>query len=291
VHKENNNKAVAREDATPARQLPDQPEQREPAEFDCVEWNTSTQALAEFLSAIGVADPGRIARSLIEEFGSLSHFLSASWWRLSRVVGRRLSRTIQSSHQLMRAMLEEQIPEGRVVTGSKEFVEFLQVEMGFLEHEQLLAIFVDRGSRLMRIERLANGSFREAPVDKRKIIGCALNIGAAAFFLIHNHPSGIPSPSMQDIRMTEDLRRLAESFDINLLDHLVVARGKIFSIEDCWREARMMQPPGSVADDVAFRTAHPADTPFILADSAARSEFNRLTERLIDRNRGRRHRR
>jgi hypothetical protein len=53
----------------------------------------------------------------------------------------------------------------------------------------------------------------------------------------------------------------------------------------------MMQPPGSVADDVAFRTAHPADTPFILADSAARSEFNRLTERLIDRNRGRRHRR
>jgi DNA repair protein RadC len=257
VRKQNSRESGDSQVATPLCEAPDRPEQREPSQFDCVEWNTSTKALAEFLSALGVIDPGRIARSLIEEFGSLSRFLSASRWRLSRVVGRRLSRTIQSSHQLMRAMLEEQIPDGPVVTRSKEFVDFLQAEMGFLEHEQLLAVFVDRDSRLMRIERLAIGSFREAPVDKRKIIGCALNLGAAALFLIHNHPSGNPMPSMQDLRITDDLRRLAESFDINLLDHLIVAGGNICSIEDCWREARNHQPAGSVAKG-AFQPRTPS---------------------------------
>jgi len=281
VHTENSTKSTARDGARPALQSPNQPEQGELAEFDCVEWNTSTKALAEFLSAVGVVDPGRIARCLIEEFGSLSEFLSASWWRLSRVVGRRLARTIQSSRELMRAMLEEAIPEGRKVTRSKAFVDFLQAEMGFLHHEQLLAVYVDKSCRLMRIERLAVGSFKEATVDKRKIIGCALTLGAAGFFLIHNHPSGNPIPSTQDLRVTEDLRRLAESFEINLLDHLIVARGNIFSIEDCWREARMVEPTGSVAD-VAFAPAHPVEAPLILADRAARSAFDRLTERLIE---------
>ena len=246
-----------------------------------MEWNTSTKALAEFLSALGVFDPGRIARSLIEEFGSLSDILSASWWRLSRVVGRQLARTIQSSHQLMRAMLEEEIPEGPLVTRSKEFVDFLQVEMGFLQHEQLLAVFVDRNCRLMRIECLAVGSFKEAPIDNRKIIGCALNIGAAAFFLIHNHPSGIPFPSIPDLRVTEDLRRLAASFDINLLDHLIVARGDICSIEECWQKSRECQPPGSVAD-AGSQPARAAGTSLIQVDPSARAQFERLTQALLD---------
>lgn len=256
-------------------------EQPEPVEIDCVEWNSSTKALAEFLSALGIVDPGRVARSLIEEFGSLSDVLSASWWRLSRVIGRRLARTIQSSHSVMRAMLEEKIPEGPVVPRSKELIDFLQAEMGFLRHEQLLALYVDSKCRLMRVERLAVGSFNQAPVDKRRIIGCALTIGAAAFILVHNHPSGMPTPSRADLRLTEDLKRLASSFDIELLDHLIVARGDVFSIEDCWREAQLRQPPGSVMEAHVER-ANPIEAPCILSDPVALAEFNRLTERLID---------
>ena len=282
---ENNGKTSVGEADQPIINWSNKAEQSEPAEIDCVEWNSSTKALAEFLAAVGVIDPGRIARSLIEEFGSLSDFLSASWWRLSRVVGRRLARTIQSSHGLMRAMLEEESPEAPIVTRSKEFIDFLQAEMGFLQHEQLLAVYCDHKSRLMRIERLSIGSFREASLDKRKIIGCALAIGAPAFILVHNHPSGIPKPSGSDLRVTSELKELAGGFDITLVDHLIVARGQIASIEEYWRqnwqEERWSRPPGSVAE-VPFEPARPIETPLILSDPAARAEFDGLTERLID---------
>jgi DNA repair protein RadC len=281
VSKENDIKSKVGEADPPLLNWSNRAEQKRPAEIDSVEWNSSTKVLAEFLSALGVADPGRIARSLIEEFGSLSGFLSASWWRLTRVTGPRLARTIQSSHCLMRAMLEEKIPEGPIVTRSNEIIDFLQVEMGFLDHEQLLALYVDQKSRVMRIERLALGSFKEVSVDKRKIIGCALTIGAAAFILVHNHPSGNPQPSIADLRVTNELKDLASGFDIELLDHLIVARGRIASITDYWNEARMTAPPGSVTD-AQFDTLHPIEPPPILVEPAARRAFVQLTQRLVD---------
>jgi DNA repair protein RadC len=97
---------------------------------------------------------------------------------------------------------------------------------------------VDSNCRLMRIERITEGSFQAASVDRRSIIGCALAVGAAGFILVHNHPSGIPQPSNADIALTRQLRALAAELDLNLLDHFIVARGRLGTIEDYWREAR-----------------------------------------------------
>jgi DNA repair protein RadC len=203
-----------------------------------VEWNSSTKALVLFLAAIGAADPGRIARTLLDEFGTLSDILAASSWRLRRVVGKRLARTIRSSHGLMKAMLRERIVDGPVVHRSQELVDLLQAKIGFLKQECLFALFVDSKGRLMRIERISDGCFNEVQIDQRSIIGCALAIGATGFVLVHNHPSGIPKPSNSDIASTERLKRLAAELDLHLLDHLIIARGKLGSIQDFWREAR-----------------------------------------------------
>lgn len=207
-----------------------------------VEWNSSTKALVDYFDAIGLPDPGPTARSIIQEFRTLFDFMSAPSWRLRKVVGARLARTIRSSHCLMKAMLEEQIVEGPVVPRSKALVDLLQAEIGFLKHERLLALYVDSECRLLRIERIADGNFREAVADNRRIIGCALAIGAAAFILVHNHPSGIPKPSDADLAMTERLRRLADDLDLVLLDHFIVARGRLSTIQDYWREARWSTP-------------------------------------------------
>lgn len=225
----------------------------EPAEFQLgfpdfetighVEWDTPTRALAEFLAAVGVRDPGRVARSLMHEFGSLSDVLSATWWRLFRVVGRELARKISSSHGLMKAMLEERITEGVVIERSQALIDLLQTEIGFLRHERLVALFVDARQRLMRIERLGIGSHKEASLDLRTVVGCALTIGADGVVLVHNHPSGIPRPSAGDINVTNHLKKVLADFDITLLDHLIVARGELGTIQEYWQDARFNQGP------------------------------------------------
>jgi DNA repair protein RadC len=206
-----------------------------------VEWNSSTKALAEFFAALGVADPASTARSLLKEFSTLSDLLSASWWSLRRVVGRRLARSVMASHGLMKAMLEEQVIEGPVVPRSQALIDFLQAEVGFIKHERLLALYVDSQCRLMRIERIAEGSFTGALPNQRAIIGCALAIGAAGFILVHNHPSGIPVPSTADLGLTQHLKHVAAEFDLNLLDHFIVARGQLGTIEEYWRETRFRE--------------------------------------------------
>jgi DNA repair protein RadC len=138
----------------------------------------------------------------------------------------------------MKAMLRERIVDGPVVHRSQELVDLLQAKIGFLKQECLFALFVDSKGRLMRIERISDGCFNEVQIDQRSIIGCALAIGATGFVLVHNHPSGIPKPSNSDIASTERLKRLAAELDLHLLDHLIIARGKLGSIQDFWREAR-----------------------------------------------------
>ncbi len=203
-----------------------------------VEWNSSTKALTEYLAALGVSNAPNTARRIIEEFGTLSDLLTASWWRLRRVVGWRLARTIQSSHQLMRAMLEEQVLDGPVIHRSEQIIELLQIEVGFLDHERVLALYVDSHCRLMRIERVAEGSAQGAQPDSRAIIGCGLSIGAAAFILVHNHPSGDPRPSNSDLELSNRLARVARDLDLAMLDHLIIARGKVRPIFDWWQDAR-----------------------------------------------------
>jgi len=222
----------------PAFNFKNPPELPSLKQAEVVEWNLSTQALAEFFAALGVADPATTARSLLREFPTLSDFLTASWWRLRRVVGRRLARTVMASHGLMKAMMEEKVIERPVVPRSDALIDFLQAEVGFLKHERLLALYVDSKCRLMRIERIAEGSFTGGLPDQRAIIGCALAIGAAGFILVHNHPSGIPVPSIADLSFTQRLKHVAAEFDLNLLDHFIVARGRLGTIEEHLREAR-----------------------------------------------------
>ncbi len=202
-----------------------------------VEWNSSTKALTEFLSALGVSNAPTTARRLIEEFRTLSDLLAASSWRLRRVVGKRLAATIQSSHQMMIAMLEEKVIDGPVVHRADELIELLQAQVGFLDHERALVLYMDTRCRLMRIECVGEGTINATLVNRRSIIGGALSIGAAAFVIVHNHPSGDPQPSRADILLSNDLVRAAQDVDLEMLDHLIVARGKVMPILDWWREA------------------------------------------------------
>jgi DNA repair protein RadC len=207
-------------------------------ELACSEWRVPSRVLADLLRAIGVHEPREAASRLMNEFGSLSGLLAASRGRLCSVAGRRLADVIEASRGLMHARLLETVEDAPVVPRSRELIDMLQIDIGFLQHERLLALYVDSRLRLIQIRRIADGSWSEAAVNARRVIQYGLELGASAFILAHNHPSGIPRPSTDDLACTSKLRTLAAELDMHMLDHLIIARGRFGSIEDYWREAR-----------------------------------------------------
>lgn len=97
-------------------------------------------------------------------------------------------------------------------------------------HEWLLALYVDNALNLLAVDTIARGSVSEVAVDFPTILCRGHAYKAAWFILVHNHPSGDPSPSQSDIRLTARLRYLSHEFDLPLLDHCIVAGGRIETI-------------------------------------------------------------
>jgi DNA repair protein RadC len=195
-------------------------------------------ALTEFLESIAIPSAGVAARNLIAEFGSVSDILAASWWTLLPAVGLRTASIILASRNLMRAALFERFERRPIVPRSRELIEFLHAEIGSLKHERLLALYVDSQSHLLRIRKISDGGPTATNMNFRKIIAAGLSVGASGFLLVHNHPSGDPRPSSDDLAATHRLKRLAEEVGLHLLDHLIIARGRrVGSIFDFFKEA------------------------------------------------------
>lgn len=91
-------------------------------------------------------------------------------------------------------------------------------------------MFVDADLGLLSVETIGRGDTFSVSIDFRKIIGRGLQIGAAGFLLVHNHPSGNAAPSADDIACTARLRRLSAELDMPLLDHLIVAGDEVRAI-------------------------------------------------------------
>ena len=97
-------------------------------------------------------------------------------------------------------------------------------------HEWLLALYVDQGLNLLAVETVDLGSVGDVALDKCRVVLRGLQLRAAGFVLVHNHPSGFPEPSRADIGATRSLRMLAEDYDCHLLDHFIVAGDRMVSV-------------------------------------------------------------
>lgn len=100
--------------------------------------------------------------------------------------------------------------------------------------EWLIALYVAEDLRLLSIETVAIGSVSGVEVPMSRIIYRGLQTGAAGFILAHNHPSGDPTPSLADIKVTARLAEIGREMDVHLLDHIVVAGGEIRRVGHCY---------------------------------------------------------
>jgi DNA repair proteins len=118
------------------------------------------------------------------------------------------------------------------ITGSLDAARALCEEFAGLDHEETWALFLTTANRPLMAEMITCGTLRSTLIDHRRIVKQAILCDAAGVILYHNHPSGLPRPSAEDIRQTETLKKACDLFDISLLDHIIFGSDRFFSFSD-----------------------------------------------------------
>ena len=165
-----------------------------------------------------------IAARLIAEFRTLARLLSQSPDAIARVVGRgsAVIPLLLASRDGMREALRGELHDKRIAASSRRLTDYLKISMGGLPDETLRVLFLDARHRLIADEQMQQGSIDQVALYPRIILRRAIELDAQALILVHNHPSGDPTPSSADLLVTERLAAMARSLDIAVLDHIVV---------------------------------------------------------------------
>jgi len=120
-------------------------------------------------------------------------------------------------------VLEERLAYDRQVLSAPSVVrDFLRLRLAELEHEVILAIWLDTQNRLIEVEEITRGTLYQSHVYPREVVKRALMLNAAGLILAHNHPSGVGTPSDADKYMTKALREALALIDVRVLDHFIV---------------------------------------------------------------------
>ena len=185
------------------------------------------------LLAAGQSMP-KLADRLIEEQGSLGSVLTTSEERL-RQLGADTNgiAILKLIRETISVVLERGAQDRLPVEGGAALAEAMFSEMAHLAVEQVRVAFLDAGRRLIRIEVMGSGTVHFAHVYPREIARRCLELSASSVVLVHNHPSGDPTPSPEDIQMTKRIRKALEAIDAALFDHLVIGRKGYISFQEC----------------------------------------------------------
>ena len=188
--------------------------------------------------AIPRQDVKPLAKALLDKFGSVAEVLSASPGRLAEVQG--LGASAITDFKIVQAAAQ-QLVRGPLVKGSilgswTAVLDYCRARMAFVEREEFLVLFLDKRNALKAEEVMGTGTIDHAPVYPREVIKRALELGATALVLAHNHPSGDPTPSQADIAMTRQIVSLGKPMGIEIHDHLILGRHGHASL----RKLRMM---------------------------------------------------
>jgi DNA repair protein RadC len=171
-------------------------------------------------------DTKPLAKALLHEFGGLSGVLAARPEELKRVkgVGDSAAAAIKTIQAISVRALKREALRGPILASTDVVLDYLHLDKAGLQVEQFRVLFLNTRNRLIRDELLWEGTVNHSPAYPREIVKRALELGASALILVHNHPSGDPSPSRDDIALTRKVVAAAAVHDIRVHDHLVIGR-------------------------------------------------------------------
>lgn len=182
--------------------------------------------LVEYLLALALPrrDTKPLAKQLIKEFGGIGGLLSADAGTIQRLsgLGDGAVAALKIAQAAALRLLKSEVAERPVLGSWQALLDYLRADMAHLAIERVRVLFLNSRNLLIRDEAMWEGSVDESAVHVREIMRRALDCQATALIIVHNHPSGDPSPSPQDIRLTKELIEAGRHMRINVHDHVII---------------------------------------------------------------------
>jgi len=177
--------------------------------------------------AIPRRDTKPLAKALIKRFGGFNEVISTPIERLVEVTG--VSDAVATELKIVHAaslrLAQAKILEKPAITSWAALIDYCTACMAYETNEQFRILFLDRKNVLIADEVQSRGTIDHTPVYPREVVKRALELGASAIILVHNHPSGDPTPSRADVDMTKRIEQAAKPVGVAVHDHLVIGRG------------------------------------------------------------------
>jgi DNA repair protein RadC len=182
--------------------------------------------LIEYLLALAIPrrDTKPLAKALLREFGGIAPLLAAEPGALMRVpgMGEAAAAALRIVDGAALRMLRARAMAQPVLASWQALLDYLQADMAHIGIERVRVLHLNARNMLIRDELMWEGSIDQAAVHVREVIRRAIELGSAALILVHNHPSGDPQPSRQDIALTRQVIEAGAHLGINLHDHIII---------------------------------------------------------------------
>jgi DNA repair protein RadC len=184
--------------------------------------------LVEYLLALAIPrrDTKKLAKKLLREFGDdFGQLMSADAATIARVgeISESAAAALKIAQAAANRLLEVKVRDCQVLGSWQALLDYLRLDMAHEPIERVRVLFLNSRNALIANEKMWEGSVDESAVYIREIMRRALDLHATAIIVVHNHPSGDPSPSQQDIRLTRDLAEAGRHLKVSLHDHVIIA--------------------------------------------------------------------
>ena len=184
--------------------------------------------LVEYLLALAIPrrDTKPLAKQLIAHYGGLSALITADAENIASQPG--MGETSTAALKIVQAaalrLLSEPVREQQILASWDALLDYLRADMAHLTIERMRVLYLNSKNMLVRDEVASEGSVDQTAVYTREIIRRAMDLGATAIILVHNHPSGDSAPSRQDISMTREIADAGKKLGISVHDHIIIGK-------------------------------------------------------------------
>jgi DNA repair protein RadC len=183
--------------------------------------------------SIPMRDVKPLAKALLTRFGSLSGVLAASPADLRTVagVGESVALDLTLMHEATLRVGREAVTRRTVISSWSQLLSYVRIALANEPREQFRVLFLDKKNQLIADEVMNRGTVDHAPVYPREVVRRALELSSSSLILLHNHPSGDPTPSAADVEMTRQVVEAGRPLRVAIHDHLVVGREGVASLK------------------------------------------------------------
>lgn len=182
--------------------------------------------IIEYLLALAIPrrDTKQLAKQLIDHFGGLAGVLTADGDSLRALPG--MGETSAAALKIVQVaasrLVSEPVRRQPILASWQALLDYLRLDMAHLTRERVRVLFLNAKNMLISDDNMSEGSVDQAAIYTRQVIKRALDLGATSLILVHNHPSGNPQPSKQDIQITREIIEAGKRLGIDVHDHIII---------------------------------------------------------------------